>query len=65
MPLYQIRCLNCGKIEERIQAFDNDLPYCCGKYMERMMSACNFSVGWRYSEKSFERGQPMKLVRNV
>lgn len=65
MALYEFICENCGEIEERRQIFNTDPPTCCGKFMERKISLCNFSVGWTLSEKSFEVGQDMELIRNI
>lgn len=41
MPLYDIKCDECGKIEEifrSIKEFD-ELPSCCGNKMHRVLSA--------------------------
>ena len=41
MPLYDIRCVTCGKTDSvyRRVAEYNDLPECCGVKMERVLSA--------------------------
>lgn len=67
MPLYEFVCEEHGRFETS-RRFDevNDVrcPACKGK-VRRVYSPFAFSVGWRLTDKSFERGQPQELERNV
>lgn len=66
MPLYEWQCENCGKVEETISSWDVDAPMCCGKVMERKLSACHWSFGWRLSDESHHvRFHKDELVRNI
>ncbi len=52
MPLYEYRCLKCGRLQEKIQKFsDPPLKTCqgCGGRLERMVSAPSLQFkgsGW-------------------
>ena len=65
MPLYQFMCGNCGKVEERLQPFGDNAPFCCGKFMERKMSVSNSTFGWRLTEASHLPGNKDELERNI
>ena len=67
MPLFEYRCKYCGNVFEVLRPKSGDYCSCpkCGGNGERLISVFNFSVGWTLSEKSYEKGNPKELVRNV
>lgn len=65
MPLREFRCPN-GHITEGLCNQEVDTIKCeCGEQAEKILSVFNYTCGWTYSEKSYEKGQPMELVKNV
>lgn len=66
MPLYEYRCLKCGKRFERIQRFsDPPRSTCpqCGGYAERLISAPAFQfkgTGWYATDYARKSSTPEK-----
>ena len=68
MPVYEYRCPGGHLFNMQRPFEDSDkTAQCpeCGRTAQRKLSLFNFAVGWTLSEKSYERGQPQELVRNV
>ena len=69
MPLYEYDCPNHGKFEAIKPMSDGQFALCpvCGERVGKVMSACNWSFGWRISDRSMnEIGAPRdELVRNI
>jgi len=61
MPLYVYQCPKCGtNFEAQKPITDRETAKCpqCGADAQKMMSTCNWSFGWRLSDKSHERFGP-------
>lgn len=68
MPIYQYRCRKCDKIFDILDKMPGKPEFkCpdCGKLSERIMSACNYTFGWRLSDDSHIRGHKDKLVKDI
>ena len=69
MPLYEYDCPEHGKFEVRkpiARRMDAKCPI-CGTSSHKVMSTCNWSFGWRISDRSMnEKWTPRdELVRNI
>ncbi len=54
MPIFEFCCQDCCKEFEKL-VFGNDeveCPYCHGKKVEKLMSACNAKVGFKMTSTS-------------
>lgn len=60
LPLYEFEC-KCGEKFEAFKSIDDrhnaNCPK-CGNLVKKVMSAANFSVGWRLTERSHTRFGP-------
>lgn len=49
MPLYDFRCVSCGRIDEHIAKYGEEMVCACGAPMERLVTAAkyrSFREGW-------------------
>lgn len=53
MPLYEFTC-ECGKKVEKIQAFEDTPPVCCGKSMVRGCGSISM-VYWNFGKTQSQR----------
>ncbi len=65
MPLYLFSCPVCGKEAEILQSMNGTPPVCCGKTMERRITAANHSFGWRLTAASHLPGRKDELEKDV
>jgi len=69
MPVYEYECPVHGKFDTWKPMAERHLALCpeCGKASKKLMSACNWSFGWRISDRSMnEKWAPRdELVRNI
>lgn len=68
MPIYEYEC-SCGYHFEAIRPFSHsDFTTCphCKQIAERVMSPCNWSFGWRPTEKANTKGNnPYEYEKDV
>lgn len=70
MPLYLYKCEDCGEVTEKLVrrlhlAMWSLCPHCSGN-AKRIPATCNWSFGWRLSDRSHERFGPRdEYVPNV
>jgi len=50
---------------QRKQEEDGSICPNCGSPGRKLISACNYSFGWRLTESSHIRGNPDELERNI
>jgi putative FmdB family regulatory protein len=69
MPLYEYNCPEHGKFEAHRPMRVRETANCpkCGQLCDKVMSTCNWSFGWRISDRSMnEKWTPRdELVRNI
>ena len=68
MSLYEFLCEPCQFKFEALRDMGDYKAKCpkCGELAEKVVSACNFSVGWRLTDASQERFGPRdEVVRDV
>lgn len=68
-PLYEFDCPEHGKFEALKPMSDGRTAICpyCGKEVEKVMSTCNWSFGWRISDRSMNKKWTPRdeLVKNI
>jgi hypothetical protein len=68
VPVFEFQCANNHRHEKRQLSFDppnTDKCPVCGLQARRIISVCNNTFGWTYTEASYIRGNPMEFERNV
>jgi len=68
MPLYEYKCTKHGKFE-MIKPMNDGATACCpdcGEISNKILSPCNWSFGWRLTDRCHERGGPREeFEKNV
>lgn len=68
MPLFDYRCIKCGKAEELLIRSTDLQPQCCGALMERDFPKSHFALkgdGWAHDLYSKPSSSPQgPIVRN-
>lgn len=68
MPWYDFECQKCQNRFEVKGHFDApteiECPNCGGEAKRKILPV-NISFGWRLTEASYIKGNPMKLERNI
>lgn len=67
MPLYSYKCVYCKHQFEKLSKMaERHFQHCpiCGKPVKQLMTASNFSMGWRMSDESlWVEGAPDYFVK--